>query len=257
MADAQHVDSRRPALLRAIGSRVIDAFLPPQCLGCAAAVERPGQLCATCWAGINFIGPPQCACCGMPFELPMAPGTRCAACLSRPPSFDRARAAFAYQDIGRGLVLGFKMADRTYCAPAFAEWLARAGAELIADADLLVPVPLHRWRLFARRFNQSALVARELSRLSGAPWAPTALVRTRPTPSQTSLPAAKRRANVKGAFGVPGRARALIAGRHVLLIDDVLTTGSTANACAVALKKAGASTVDVLTLARRDRNSQQ
>lgn len=238
---------------RAAGA-VLDAFLPPQCLACAAAVERPGQLCAECWRGVDFIGPPQCACCGMPFELDVPSDTLCGVCLKTPPAYDRARAAFSYAGVGRSLVLGFKMADRTYCAPPLAAWLERAGAALIADADLLVPVPLHRWRLLARRFNQSALLARELSRRAGKPWAASALVRLRPTPSQATLPAAERRRNVRGAFAVPARAQALIEGRRLLLIDDVMTTGSTVSACAETLLRAGASAVDVLTLARRDRH---
>jgi ComF family protein len=239
---------------RRAATLLLDAFLPPQCLACAAPVGRPGQLCAGCWSGLRFIGPPQCARCGAAFELDMPAGTLCGVCLQAPPIYDRARAAFGYDGVGRSLVLGFKMADRTYCVPAFAAWLERAGASLIADADLLVPVPLHRWRLFARRFNQSALLARALARGTGKPWSPSVLMRRRATPSQATLPAAERRRNVRGAFTVPARARALIAGRRVLLIDDVLTTGSTVNACAETLLKAGAGAVDVLTLARRDRH---
>ncbi len=244
------------AMARQATRLVLDAFLPPQCLACAAPVERPGQLCARCWGGLRLIGAPQCARCGAPFELDTPNGTLCGVCLQSPPAYDRARAAFGYEGVGRSLVLGFKMADRTYCVPAFATWLERAGAELIADADLLVSVPLHRWRLFARRFNQSALMAHALARRTGKRWSPSALVRQRATPSQASLPAAERRRNVKGAFAVPARVRPQIAGRRMLLIDDVLTTGSTANACTEALLKAGAKAVDVLTLARRDRHSE-
>lgn len=207
-----------------------------------------------CWGGLRFIGAPQCARCGVPFVLYMPEGTLCGACLQAPPVYDRARAAFGYDGVGRSLVLGFKMADRTYCVPAFAAWLERAGAALIADADLLVPVPLHRWRLFARRFNQSALLTSDLARRTGKPWSPAVLVRRRATPSQASLPAAERRRNVRGVFAVPARARGLIEGRRVLLIDDVLNTGSTANACAETLLKAKAAAVDVLTLTRRDRH---
>ena len=239
---------------RRASATLLDAFLPPQCLACSAAVERPGQLCGDCWRGVNFIGPPQCARCGMPFELDTPAETVCGACLKAPPVYERARAAFGYAGVGRSLVLGFKMADRTFCVPPMATWLERAGAAVIADADLLVPVPLHRWRLFARRFNQSALLARELSRRTGKPWAPSALVRLRPTASQATLPAAERRRNVRGAFAVPERARRLIEERRVLVIDDVMTTGSTASACAETLLRAGASAVDVLTLARRDRH---
>jgi len=237
------------------GGLLLDALLPPQCLACTAAVERPGQLCAACWSGVRFIAAPFCACCGAPFELAPPEGTICAVCLSAPPAFERARAAFSYEAVGRDLVLRFKMADRTYCAPAFAAWLERAGAALIAEADLIVPVPLHRWRLLARRFNQAALMAHALSRRTGRPCLPDALLRTRATRSQASLPAVDRVANVRGAFNVRAGARRHLEGRRVLLIDDVLTTGATAGACARALLKAGVATVDVLTLARRDRNS--
>jgi ComF family protein len=232
----------------------LDAFLPPQCLACAAPVGEAGQLCAECWRGVDFIGPPQCARCGMPFELDTPAETMCGACLKAPPSYDRARAAFGYAGVGRSLVLGFKMADRTFCVPPMTTWLERAGASLIEDADLLVPVPLHRWRLFARRFNQSALLAHALSRRTGKPWSASALVRLRATAAQATLPAAERRRNVRGAFAVSKRARPLIEGRRLLLIDDVMTTGSTVNACAETLLKEGANAVDVLTLARRDRH---
>lgn len=238
------------------GGHLLDAFLPPLCLGCSAAVDRPGQLCATCWNGVRFIAPPVCAVCGAPFELETPEGTVCGVCLQNPPAFGRARAVFSYEGVGRDLVLGFKLADRTFAAPAFAAWLERAGAPLIAEADLLVPVPLHRWRLLGRRFNQAALIAHALARRTGRAWLPDALLRTRATPSQSRLSAAERARNVRGAFRVRPGAKASLEGRRVLLIDDVLTTGATAGACATALLKAGATSVDVLTLARRDRNSE-
>ena len=237
------------------GRLLLDAFLPPLCLACAGPVQQSGQLCAGCWKDVRFIAAPLCACCGAPFELAMPEGTLCGACLAEPPPFGRARAALSYEGVGRDLVLGFKMADRTFYAPAFADWLARAGATLLAEADVLVPVPLHRWRLLSRRFNQAALMAHALSRRSGLPVLPDALVRVRATPSQASLRAADRVANVRGAFAARGRARSKLEGRRVVLIDDVLTTGATASACARALLKAGAKSVDVLTLARRDRKS--
>jgi ComF family protein len=250
--DAESVFVRRA---RRVREALLDAFLPPQCLSCTAGVSRPGELCAACWADVRFIAPPQCARCGMPFELPTPAGALCGVCLRAPPAFGRARAVFGYEGVGRALVLGFKNADRTHGVPAFAAWLERAGAELLAEAELLVPVPLHSRRLFARRFNQSALLARALSGRTGLPWAPDALRRTRPTRPQTSLSAAERAANVRGAFAARVAARRLIEGRRLLLIDDVLTTGATAGACARALLEAGAAGVDVLTLARRARNS--
>jgi ComF family protein len=238
--------------LHRIGRRVLDALLPPRCLGCGVVVEEPGALCTSCWEKAAFIVPPQCARCGLPFELaPAGPEEiECAACIAEPPHFDRARAVMRYDQGARGLVLRFKHADATHAAPGYARWMARAGAELLAGCELIVPVPLHRWRLLWRRYNQSALLALALGRVAGRPVAPDLLVRRRPTPSQGRLDRARRFANVAGAFSMrPGRKRE-VAGRRVLLVDDVMTTGATAGECARVLKKAGAASVDVLTLAR-------
>ncbi len=155
-----------------------------------------------------------------------------------------------YDEASRGLVLGFKHADRTDGAPAYGAWLARAGAELIAEADLIAPVPLHWMRLFARRYNQAALLARALARRAGRPVAADLLLRRRHTPSQGRLSPAQRRRNVAGAFAVKPSRRPLLEGRRVLLVDDVLTTGATASACARTLRRDGARAVDVLVLAR-------
>jgi ComF family protein len=215
-------------------------------------VEEPGALCSACWDGAAFIAPPHCARCGLPFELAPsgAAGWECAACVAEPPPFDRARAAMRYDAGARGLVLRFKHADATHAAPGYARWMARAGAELLADCDLIAPVPLHRWRLLRRRYNQSALLALALGRMAGRPVAPDLLVRRRYTPSQGRLDRAHRFANVAGAFALrPGYAAA-IGGKRVLLVDDVMTTGATVEECAKVLKRAGAGAVDVLTLAR-------
>jgi ComF family protein len=235
------------------GRAVLDALLPPRCLGCGCNVGAPGTLCPGCWEQVVFLGPPMCGCCGFPFEL--APDaelgdTLCAACHADPPPYARARAVMAYDAGSRGLVLGFKHADRTEAAPAFAQWMARAGHELLSDAHLIAPVPLHRWRLLARRYNQSALLANQLGRLTGVPVVPDLLVRRRNTPSQGHLSRAGRSRNVAGAFAVPPRRAWRVRGRSVVLVDDVLTTGATVAACARVLKRAGARRVDVLTLAR-------
>lgn len=227
---------------------VADFLLPPRCFSCNAIIARDGALCAGCWSGIAFLAPPCCVRCGHPFDLDPGPGALCGACVQQPPAFARARAVFRYDRNSRGMVLKFKHGDRTAFAPAFAAWMARAGGELLADADLLVPVPLHWRRLFDRRYNQAALLAGRLAGLSGKAWHPLALQRLRNTPSQGSVSGAQRRANVRAAFRVRHPDR--LAGRRILLIDDVLTTAATVDECARTALGAGATAVDVLTLAR-------
>jgi len=239
---------------RAALGMALDAVLPMRCLRCGAAIEADGAsggaVCSECWRLLRFLAAPACACCGYPFEFETPPGTLCAACRRRLPDFARARAVFAYDDVSRGLILSFKHADRIHGAPAFGRWLARAGAALTPDADLIVPVPLHRWRLFARRYNQSALLAHALGRAVDRPVAVDLLVRRRRTPPQGRLSRSARIRNMRGAFAVRPRWRARLRGARILLVDDVLTTGATAEACARALVRAGANAVDVLTLAR-------
>jgi len=246
----------RPSVLAPLGRAagwLVDVVLPPRCLACGVEIEGQGgrgHLCPVCWASLAFVAPPFCACCGFPFPLPVGEGTLCAACLARQPAFDAARAALVYDDASRPLVLGFKHGDRTHAAAAFAAWMARAGADLLREGDLVVPVPLHRRRLFARRYNQAALMAAALARLAGLAHVPDALVRRRPTPSQGGLGREARFANVQGAFAVRPSRTARMQGSCVILVDDVMTTGATLEACATALRKAGAARVAALTLAR-------
>lgn len=233
------------------GRLMLDAVLPPLCLGCSEIVGAPGALCAACWQGFSFVAAPQCACCGDPFAEHLGDAALCAGCLARRPLFRRARAALAYDTQSRRLVLPFKHGDRTDIARACGGWMARAGAELLAEADLIAPVPLHWRRLLMRRYNQAQLLARALARAeAGARLAPDLLRRRRWTGSQAGLRAKERRRNVREAFDIHPRWAAEVAGKTVLLVDDVLTTGATAEACARVLQRGGARHVDVLTLAR-------
>ncbi|MDZ4736102.1 MAG: ComF family protein [Rhodospirillaceae bacterium] len=238
------------AAARRFGRAALDLVLPPRCLHCGIPVTGTVALCADCWSQVTFLGPPQCACCGRPFAEPAPPETLCGACLAQRPLYARARAVFRYDDASKGLIIAFKHGDRTDSVPALAQWLARAGETLIEDADLIVPVPLHWTRLFQRRFNQAAMLALALGRQSGKPVLPDALERRKRTPPQGRSSRDQRRRNVAGAFAVQRKHRPLVADRRVLLIDDVLTTGATIEACSRALLGAGASSIDVLTLAR-------
>jgi ComF family protein len=237
---------RPPTWLRAVAVTVVDAVLPPRCLGCGGIVEAPGRLCMACWTPIRFLGPPCCAVCGEPFPYLQEGNALCLSCVAEPPIYDRARAVFVYDEETRKLILSFKHGDRTDAAPAYAAWMRRAGADLIAHADVIAPVPLHRWRLLRRRYNQAALLALEISRLSGKPVTPDLLTRQRATPSLGQLGRLARRRTLRGAFAL----EETVEGRRILLIDDVLTSGATVNECARLLKRAGAAGVDVLTLAR-------
>ena len=239
------------ATLRRAGTRLLDLVLPPRCAGCGTGLAEgaeAGTLCAGCWAAIEFLAPPLCRRCGYPFEIELGADELCPVCRTVPPVFDRARAVLRYDAGSRPLLLAFKHGDRTDLAPAFGRWLARAGAELLAEADLVTPVPLHWTRLFTRRYNQAALLAQAAARQAGRRFAPDLLVRRRRTAPQSAGRAARAR-NVAGAFLVPPARRKLVEDRRVLLVDDVRTTGATLESCARALKVAGAAGVDVLTLA--------
>ena len=227
---------------------VLDTLLPAHCLTCEALVEGPGQFCPDCFRTASFITAPLCLSCGVPFVHAPHGTMVCDACAIDPPPWGEARAALAYDAQSRRLVLGFKHGDRTELAAALARMMARAGAALLGRAEVLVPVPLHRRRLLARRFNQSALLARALGRLAGVPVAADALRRVRATAPLGELSAGARARMLDGAIAV--RRPAGVAGRHVLLVDDVLTSGATARACTAALLAAGAAGVDVLVAAR-------
>ena len=231
-------------------ARALNLLFPPQCLNCDVRVPTHGTLCLDCWQHIQFISDPMCGCCGLPFDYDIGENALCAACLHEHPLYSRARAAFRYDEHSRKLITRFKYSDHTQLAKIYGTWLAGAGGELLAQTDTIIPVPLHYFRFIHRRFNQSALLASVLSKKTGIKHLPNALKRSRHTTPQTGLTRKQRETNVKGAFTINKRYAGGIKGKNILLIDDVLTTGSTIEQCTKTLLKSGAAQVNVLTLAR-------
>jgi ComF family protein len=227
----------------------LDIALPTLCVSCREPVDGEG-VCATCWSKLSFIAPPYCPRLGIPFVYDPGPDLLSMEAIANPPAYTRARAAVRYDDVARTLVHALKYQDRTDLAPAMGRWMARAGRELLADADALIPVPLHWRRSWGRRYNQSGALARAIERQSGVKLVPEALRRVRPTQQQIGLSRSQRATNVQGAFKVAVPRQSEIAGRRVILVDDVLTSGATADACARALLRAKAAAVDVLVFAR-------
>ncbi len=231
-------------------SRALDFFFPPQCLNCETLVPAHGTLCLSCWKQVPFIAAPMCACCGLPFEYSLGEGTLCGECLKELPPYAKARSVFLYNEHSRALVTKLKFNDQLHLASVYGPWLAKAAGDMLKTCEIIVPVPLSWRRFVGRRYNQAVLLAQALSKKTGFAVLPDALSRTRHTPPQTGLSRAQREKNVSGAFTINGRYKKAIAGKTVLLIDDVMTTGSTLSACARVLLKAGAKEVNVLTLAR-------
>lgn len=248
---AQDGTSRAPwkphPRLTAFAQGLLDLILPPRAFDGGAALT-PG-LSAAAWSRITFLDGPVCDGCGAPFAYD-AGEVRCALCQSRERAFSRARAACLYDEHSRDLILKLKHADRTDLSGLFARWLSRSAADLLDEAQAVVPVPMHRARLLRRRYNQAAEIARPLCALTGRPYLPDALVRRRDTDSQGGKSAVGRRRNVAAAFAVPEARRRQVVGRKVLLVDDVLTTGATAEGCARALLAAGAAQVTLAVVAR-------
>lgn len=236
--------------LSRFGALLVRTVFPSTCAGCRRIVSQPGTLCPDCWSGLNFLERPWCDVLGTPFAHDMGEGFLSAEAIANPPPFARARAAVAYDGVARRMVGNLKYHDRTELAVWMARWMARAGAELLDDADVIVPVPLHRHRFLARRFNQSAELGRSIAGLTGIDYAPEAVIRKRATRHQVGLALREREENVRGAFAIPENADIRIRGRRVLVVDDVYTTGATVAAMTRVLLRHRASGVDVLTFAR-------
>jgi len=229
---------------------MVDTVYPPRCLACTEATETPRGLCGACWRDTAFIAGTACVKCGVPLIGEAGPEDVCESCLRHPPGWDSGAAALLYDGAGRRMVLQLKHGDRLDMVPPLAAWMAAAGAEQLRRADIIAPVPLHWRRLIRRRYNQSAEIARRLSRLSGKPAVVDLLTRRRMTVPQEGMNRAARAANQADAFALSPRRAAAVKGRAVLLIDDVLTSGATLSNCAEPLRKAGAARIDVLVLAR-------
>jgi ComF family protein len=252
--EAQAASSRSFAhTLRAAWSHAarlaLDIALPTLCVACREPVAGVG-VCAACWSKLSFIAPPYCPRLGIPFVYDPGPGLLSMEAIANPPAYQRARAAVRYDDVARTLVHALKYHDRTDLAPAMGRWMARAGEELLSGADLLVPVPLHWRRGWSRRYNQSGALARVIEKQCGVAVASDVLRRIRPTAQQIGLNRSQRASNVQSAFKAAADRSAAIHGRRVVLVDDVLTSGATADACARALLRARAAQVDVLVFAR-------
>jgi ComF family protein len=236
-------------MLQALRTTLIDTIYPPRCLACTVATDQPHGLCPACWRDTHFIAGTTCRSCGVPLIGEAGAEDVCEGCLRHPPAWDRGAAAILYAGAGRRMVLALKHGDRLDMVRPLAGWMAAAGRDILAAADVIAPVPLHWRRLLGRRYNQSAELARRLGKISGRTVVPDLLLRHRATTPQDGSRAA-RAANQAGAFAVNPRRAAGVASTAVVLVDDVLTSGATLSACADCLRAAGAARVDVLALAR-------
>lgn len=233
----------------AFGHFLLDSLLPPRCVTCPEEIARDMGLCSSCWQKIRLIEAPVCYRFGTPFSHEIGPNALSPRAIASPPPFERARAACLYEGPARDMVHALKFSRRRELSDVMGRWMVRAGRELLVGNPLLIPVPLHRGRLWGRQFNQAGDLAKSIARHSDGEYQPMLLVRSRKTSPQVGLTAKQREKNIRGAFKVTDEGRALVAGQHVVLIDDVFTTGSTVDACTKVLLKAGAGQVDVLTFA--------
>lgn len=236
--------------LQHMARTAVDAVLPPGCAVCGVRTAEPHSLCPSCWAKLKPIARPFCERLALPFVLDAGPDAVSPAALADPPPWNRARASVLFDDVARNLVHRLKYSDDHTVAPLLARLMATAGQDILEDADVIIPVPLHAARLFQRRFNQSALLAKHIARITGCPTSLEALQRRRATAPQVGLDRSRRATNVDGAFVVPKALRPGLAGKRIVLVDDVLTTGATLSEATRALKQARVQCVDVLVFGR-------
>ena len=236
--------------LKRLAKSAFHFILPPRCLGCDGLVADQGGLCATCWQDMPFIEKPVCDRTGKPLVFDLGENILSAEAMANPPIYRKMRAATRYDGTARRLILSYKFYDRLDLAPHLARLMVRAGEDILCEADIIIPVPLHRKRLFKRRFNQSAELAKQISKLTDIPNSLDALHRIRPTKQQTSLEFNERHKNVEGAFRVPASESGNVRGKKIILIDDVVTTGATINACIRALLREKAHHIDVIAFSR-------
>ena len=234
--------------IKPVTRRILNNIFPPQCISCYTPTGETAALCSACWDSISFIGSPLCDRCGTPFEIDTPDNTICAGCSYRKPQFDRSRSVFKYDDHSRQIITNFKYRDNTYTSDAFARWMMRSGVDILKNSDILAPVPLHRLKLIKRRYNQSALLVNSIAKMTYIEKHNNLLLRVKNTPPQAGLTYKQRFGNMSGAFKLNSKYKNIIKGKRICLVDDVLTTGATIEACAKILKKSGAAKVHVLTL---------
>ncbi len=229
----------------------VDVILPPRCPVTGDMVDSHGMISGEIWQDLEFISAPFCGCCGIPFDFETdAHQGLCMVCLTKLPPYQSARAALRYNDAARNIILGFKHGDKTHSAQSFVPWLKRAGEAMLQDANMIIPVPLHRTRLLLRRYNQAGVIAESLAKETGIEHLPLALMRVRATLSQGHLNTGERAKNVRKAFAVRKQYESDLIGKNIVVVDDVYTTGATVQECTKVLMRAGAARVDILTLAK-------
>ncbi len=236
------------SLLSSFGRFCLNLLCPPVCPICHQSVDAAHCLCPKCFGKLKFITKPCCKICGRPFEYDMFDNLICGKCMEKKPRFDMARSVLIYDKFSKQLILAFKHGDHTELAPLFTKFLLFAEPEIFKNVDMILPVPLHRFRLIRRKYNQAGVLGKHLSRKTKIPFYPSVIKRVKSTQSQGHMSRTKRKRNLVGAFQIPKPDK--VKGKTILLIDDVMTTGATVEECAKTLKKAGAKSVKVLTLYR-------